>query len=93
MPRSVTQNSPQAVKDQAIANAKRVLNEPGINPARANKIRGWIKVIGRNAPKSACPPLLQELALGTARELCAAGDQTMCQVFQMLGGEIEVPGT
>jgi len=93
MPRSVTQNSPQAVKDAAVANAKKILKEPGINPVRANKIWGWIKVISRNPTKATCPPLLEELSLGTARALCAMGDQNMCQVFQMLGGEIEVPGT
>jgi len=93
MPRSVTQNSPPDVKKAAVENAERVLKEPGINPARANKIRGWIKVISRNPTKASCPPLLDELARSTARELCAMGDQTMCQVFQMLGGEIEVPGT
>jgi len=93
MPRSVTQNSPQAVKDAAVANAKKVLQEPGINPARANKIRGWIKVIGRNPTKATCPPFLEDLSLATARALCAMGDQNMCHVFQMLGGEIEAPGT
>jgi uncharacterized protein RhaS with RHS repeats len=36
---------------------------------------------------------LKMLSPGTARALCAMGDQSMCQVFQMLGGEIEVPGT
>jgi uncharacterized protein RhaS with RHS repeats len=40
MPRSVTQNSPQAVKDAAVANAKKILKEPGMNPVRANKI--WV---------------------------------------------------
>jgi RHS repeat-associated protein len=92
MPRNVTQKSPQAVKDAAVANAEKVLKEPGINPGRARRIRGWIKVLKSNTPR-ACPPLLEELSLATARELCAMGDQTMCQVFQMLGGEIEVPGT
>lgn len=93
MPRSVTQNSPPDVRKAAVENAEKVLKEPGINPARVNKIRGWIKVISRNPTKASCPPLLDALALATARELCAMGDQTMCQVFQMLGGEIEVPGT
>jgi RHS repeat-associated protein len=93
MPRSVTPNSPPDVKKAAIANAKKVLKEPGIDPTRAGRIRGWIKVLKRNAARSSCPPLLQDLALGTARQLCEAGDQTMCQVFQMLGGEIDVPGT
>jgi RHS repeat-associated protein len=93
IPRSVTSNSPQAVKDAAVANAEKVLKEPGINPARARKIRGWIKIISRRAPKTACPPLLEELAIGTARQLCEAGDQNMCQVFQMPGGEIDPPGT
>jgi hypothetical protein len=39
--------------------------------------------------KAACPPFPAEIAIGTARQLCEAGDQTMCQVFQMLGGEID----
>jgi hypothetical protein len=93
MPRSVTPNSPQAVKDEAVRNAERVLEEPGINPARAKKLRAWIKVISRKAPKLVCPPFLDELALATARELCAAGDPNMCEVYLMLGGEIDVPGT
>ena len=93
MPRSVTPNSPQAVKDAAVKNAEAVLKEPGINSERARKIRGWIKVISRKAPKGACPPLLEELAKETAREMCAMGDSTMCHVFQMLGGEIVGPGT
>jgi RHS repeat-associated protein len=93
MPRSVTPNSPQSVKDAAVRNAEKVLKEPGIDPVRAKRIRGWIKVLKRNVARSACPPLLQELALGTAREMCEAGDQAMCQVFQMLGGETELSGT
>jgi len=93
MPRSVTPNSPQAVKDAAIQNAREVLKEPGINPARANKIRAWIKVLSRKAPKSMCPPFVEDLAIGTARELCALGDQGMCDVFEMLGGQIVRPGT
>jgi RHS repeat-associated protein len=92
MPRNVTQKSPQQVKDAAIANAEKVLKEPGINPGRARRIRGWIKVLKSNTPR-ACPPLLEDLALGTARQLCEAGDQNMCGVFRMLGGEIDVPGT
>lgn len=93
MPRSVTPNSSPEAKKAAIENAEKILKQPGINPARARKIRGWIKVLSRSAPKSACPPLLDQLALGTARALCAAGDQNMCEVFIMLGGEIDLPGT
>jgi len=93
MPRGVTPNSPPDVKKAAVENAEKVLKEPGIDPVRAKRIRGWIKVLKRNSARSACPPLLEDLSLATARELCAMGDQTMCQVFQMLGGEIEVPGT
>jgi RHS repeat-associated protein len=93
MPRNVTQNSPPDVKKAAVQNAERVLKEPGINPARARKIRGWIKVLTRNSPKAACPPFLDDLALATARFLCEAGDHTACEVFLMLGGEIELPQT
>lgn len=89
MPRSVTPNSPPAVKNAAIENAEKVLKEPGINPERARKIRGWIKVLSRKAPKVTCPPLLEDLAIGTARTLCEAGDHEMCRVFLMLGGEID----
>jgi hypothetical protein len=92
MPRNVTQKSPPDVKKAAIENAERVLKEPGINPARARRIKGWIKVLKSNTPR-ACPPLLEELAVGTARQLCEAGDKTMCKVFLMLSGEIDVPGT
>lgn len=91
MPRGVTQNSPQSVKDQAIRDAETELKKPGINPARARRIRGWIKVLRRNASRAACPPLVEELALGTAREMCMAGDQNMCEVFLMLGGELSSP--
>jgi RHS repeat-associated protein len=88
MPRNVTPSSPQSVRNAAIANAEKVLKEPGINPQRARKIRGWIKVLKRGH-RALCPPFLEELAIGTARELCEAGDQHMCSVFQMLGGEID----
>jgi hypothetical protein len=88
MPRNVTPSSPQSVRNAAIANAEKVLKEPGINPQRARKIRGWIKVLKRGH-RALCPPFLEELAIGTARELCEAGDQNMCSVFQMLGGEID----
>jgi RHS repeat-associated protein len=93
MPRSIDRNSSQEEINQAIRNAEAELKKPGINPERRFRIRGWIKWVKRGFTRSACPPLLEELAIGTARELCAAGDQTMCQVFQMLGGEIDVPGT
>jgi hypothetical protein len=92
MPRNVTPSSPQSVKDAAIANAEKILKDPATNPKRARKIRGWVKVLKRGG-KAVCPPFLEELAIGTARQLCAAGDQNMCEVFQMLGGEIDVPGT
>ena len=88
MPRNVTPSSPQPVRDQAISDAEKVLKDPGINAARANKIRGWIKVLKRGH-KASCPPFLEELAIGTARQYCEAGDQNMCRVFQMLGGEID----
>lgn len=88
MPRNVTPSSPESVRNQAVSDAEKVLNEPGINPARANRIRGWIKVIKRGY-KTSCPPFLEELAIGTARELCIEGDRNMCTVFRMLGGEID----
>jgi RHS repeat-associated protein len=89
MPRSINQNSSPAEIKQALANAEKILKTPGIKPERALKIRGWIKWVKRGFTRSACPPLLEELAIGTARELCAAGDQNMCAVFQMLGGETD----
>ena len=88
MPRNVTPSSPKPVRDQAIADAEKILKEPGINPARANRIRGWIKVLKRGY-KAGCPPFLEELAEATARELCTQGDRNMCAVYQMLGGEID----
>jgi hypothetical protein len=88
MPRNVTPSSPKPVRDAAIANAEKVLKEPGIKPERAKKLRGFIKTL-RRGHKVSCPPFLEELAIGTARQLCEAGDQNMCAVFQMLGGEID----
>lgn len=93
MPKSVTPNSPESVKDPAVKNAKEALKETGINPARARKLKAYIKVLGRRVPKGACPALLEELAIGTARQLCEAGDANMCEIFLMLGGEIGVPET
>ena len=93
IPKGINQNSTQEEIDQAIKNAEAVLKQPGINPKRAAKIRAWIKVAQRGFTRAACPPLLEELALATARQLCAAGDQNMCSVYFMLGGEFDLPGT
>jgi RHS repeat-associated protein len=93
MPRSINKNSSPAEIKKALDKAKEMLKTPGINPERRFRIRGWIKWVQRGFTRSACPPLLEELSLGTARDLCAMGDQMMCQIFQMLGGEIDVPGT
>jgi hypothetical protein len=89
----VTPSSPKAVQDAAIANAEKIIKDPVTNPKRVKRLRGWVKWLKRGGGKAVCPPLLEELAIGTARQLCAAGDQNMCEVFQMLGGEIDVPGT
>ena len=89
MPRSINQNSTAEEIEQALKNAEATLESPGINPARARRIRGWIKVVKRGFSRSACPPLLEDLALGTARQLCAAGDHAWCGVYEMLGGEID----
>jgi RHS repeat-associated protein len=91
MPKSINQNSSQEAINEAIAKAEAGLKQPGMNPKRASKVRAWIKVAKRGF-KSACPPFLEELALETAYQLCVAGDQNMCQVYLMLGGEVGVPG-
>jgi RHS repeat-associated protein len=93
MPRGINKNSSQEQIDQAIRNAEAELKKPGINPKRVAKIRGWIKMARKGFIRSACPPLVDQLALAVARELCEAGDQDMCGVYLMLGGEIEVPQT
>jgi uncharacterized protein RhaS with RHS repeats len=93
IPEGINQNSSPEEIAKAIQNAEAELQKPGINPKRAAKIRGWIKVAKRGFTRGACPPLLEELALATAGQLCAAGDLNMCEVYRMLGGEIGVPGT
>lgn len=94
MPKSINKNSTPQEIEQAIRNAEAELKKPGINPNRARMTRGWIKVVRRGFTRSAdCPILTYPLAIGTAREMCLAGDQVMCGVFQMLGGKVERPGT
>jgi len=94
MPRGIGRNSSPAEVKQAIKNAEEVLKEPGINPARPARIRGWVKWVKRGFTRAECPvPLLNDLAEETAGELCAAGDRNMCQVYLMLGGEIDGPIT
>ena len=89
MPKSINKSSSQEAIDQALQNAEAELKKPGINPKRAARIRGWIKWVKRGFTRSACPPLLDQLALETAGELCMAGDLSMCQVYLMLGGDLD----
>ena len=52
-------------------------------------LRPW----GNSAAHSAMEQCHSANLVGDFRQVCAAGDQNMCEVFQMLGGEIDVPGT
>ena len=91
IPRGINKNSTPAEINQAIRSAEAELAKPGINPARAAKIRAWIKVAKRGFTRSVCPPLIEELSIGVARSMCLAGDANMCQIFLLLGGEVVEP--
>ena len=90
IPRSVNKNStPEQIAEQVKKVEDAIKNDPSMNPKRVQRLKAWIKVARRGFTKVVCPPMLEDLAKAVAREQCLAGDTTMCQVFLMLGGEID----
>jgi RHS repeat-associated protein len=90
--RSIGRNSTTQQIQTQIAKIENALKtDTSIGKSRAAKLRAWIKVAKRGFTKSICPPLLDTIALGAAREMCLLGDMEMCAVFELLGGEIERP--
>jgi hypothetical protein len=91
IPKNINANTPKAVVAEQIAKIEaEIARIPGMSPARLKILKAWIKVAKRGFTKAlACPPLLDDVARGAARDACLQGDSNACQTYIILGGDID----